>query len=140
MTQIIIWTRSGCPYCTMAKDLLKKKGYIFEERDLASGWTKDDFLKAVPGATTVPQIFINGMHIGGYTDLKALFERLEKTEKKVKTKLNYRKPTYQSFKRSQKKKSKSLKSKNKKSKCKTVKYCTKSKCKSKMTRKKRKTK
>ncbi len=60
-----------------AKDLLKRKGLAFEEIDLDG---KDDELKALQertGQRTVPQIFIDGKLIGGYTDLAAMDARGE---------------------------------------------------------------
>lgn len=65
----IVWSKVGCTYCDRAKRLLRTRGIPFEERQIGRGWTKADLLSAVPAARTVPQIFINDQHIGGYTDL-----------------------------------------------------------------------
>lgn len=46
------------------------KGIEFEERKIGDGWTKEDLLKAVPTARTVPQIFLDEEYVGGYTELK----------------------------------------------------------------------
>ena len=63
----IIWGKDQCPLCDQAKNLLKSKGLTFEERNLTSGkWTREQLLEVVPDARSVPQIFINGEHIGGY--------------------------------------------------------------------------
>jgi glutaredoxin 3 len=59
-----------CPYCDQAKALLTLKGIDFEERKIGSGYTREDLLKAVPTARTVPQIFIDEQLIGGFTELK----------------------------------------------------------------------
>jgi glutaredoxin len=65
----IIWSSPTCPYCTNAKAELKKRSIEFEERMIGVGWTKDQLLEAVPNARTVPQIFIDGNYVGGYTEL-----------------------------------------------------------------------
>lgn len=66
----IVWSKYHCPYCDMAKTLLEKKGIEFEERKIGDGYTKEELLEAVPTARTVPQIFLNGELIGGYTELQ----------------------------------------------------------------------
>lgn len=66
----VIWSRYHCPYCDQAKALLKQKGIEFEERKIGDGWTKEELLEAVPTARTVPQIFLDGELIGGFTELK----------------------------------------------------------------------
>jgi glutaredoxin 3 len=67
----IVWSKYNCPYCDQAKALLKQKGIEFEERKVGDGFTKEDLLEAVPGARTVPQIFLNEKLIGGFTELRA---------------------------------------------------------------------
>lgn len=66
---IVIWSKPGCGYCEAAKNLLKQKGLSFEERKIGDGWSREQLLEAVPHAKTVPQIFIDGKLIGGYTEL-----------------------------------------------------------------------
>ena len=66
----IIWSKYQCPYCDQAKALLKQKGIQFEEKKIGDGYTKEDLLEAVPSARTVPQIFLEGELIGGFTELK----------------------------------------------------------------------
>jgi glutaredoxin len=65
----IVWSKYHCPFCDQAKMLLKQKGIEFEERKIGDGWTKEELLEAVPAARTVPQIFIDNILIGGYTEL-----------------------------------------------------------------------
>lgn len=65
----IIWTSPTCAYCTNAKNELKKRNITYEERIIGAGWTKDQLLEVVPNARTVPQIFIDGIYVGGYNDL-----------------------------------------------------------------------
>ena len=66
----IVWSKYNCPYCDQAKALLKQKGIEFEERKIGDGYTKEDLLEAVPTARTVPQIFLDGELVGGFTELK----------------------------------------------------------------------
>ena len=69
----IVWSKDACPYCVQAKALLSQKGIEFEERKIGDGWTKEQLLEAVPDARTVPQIFLDGELVGGFTDLRAKF-------------------------------------------------------------------
>ena len=66
----VIWSRYHCPYCDQAKALLTSKGIVFEEKKIGDGYTKEELLEAVPNARTVPQIFIDGELVGGFTELK----------------------------------------------------------------------
>jgi glutaredoxin len=66
----IVWSKDNCPYCDQAKALLKQKGIEIQERKIGHGYTREDLLEAVPNARTVPQIFIDGNLIGGFTELK----------------------------------------------------------------------
>ena len=66
----IVWSKYHCPYCDQAKALLKQKGYQIEERKIGDGYTKEELLEAVPTARTVPQIFLDGEHVGGFNELK----------------------------------------------------------------------
>ena len=68
--QAIVWSKNQCTYCDQAKALLKQRGIEFEERKIGNGWTREDLLEAVPAARTVPQIFLDGKLIGGYTELR----------------------------------------------------------------------
>lgn len=69
----IIWSKDSCPYCVQAKTLLEMKGIAYQEKKIGSGYTKEDLLEAVPNARTVPQIFLDGELVGGYTELRAKF-------------------------------------------------------------------
>lgn len=66
----VVWSKDNCPYCDQAKSLLKQKGIEIEERKIGHGYTREDLLEAVPNARTVPQIFLDGNLIGGFTELK----------------------------------------------------------------------
>jgi glutaredoxin 3 len=73
MAKIEIYTKMGCPYCTRAKGLLTQKGVAFEEYDITIGGPKRaEMLDRSNGGNTVPQIFIDGAHVGGSDDLAAL--------------------------------------------------------------------
>jgi glutaredoxin len=67
----VVWSKYHCPYCDQAKALLKQKGIQFEEKKIGDGFTKEDLLESVPTARTVPQIFLDGELIGGFTELRA---------------------------------------------------------------------
>lgn len=66
---VTVYTRKGCPHCSRAKARLKDAGIGFEELVLNTHFT-DRTLRAVTGGTSVPQVFINGEHIGGADDLE----------------------------------------------------------------------
>jgi glutaredoxin 3 len=68
-----VYTKWGCPYCSRALALLDRKGAKVTEYDITMGGPKRaEMLERAPGAMTVPQIFINGTHVGGSDDLAAL--------------------------------------------------------------------
>lgn len=73
----IVWSKNQCPYCDQAKNLLKLKGIEYEERNINNGWDREDLLSAVPGARTVPQIFLEDKLIGGFQELKRYFEEVK---------------------------------------------------------------
>lgn len=73
----IVWSKYHCPYCDQAKALLTQKGIAFEEKKIGDGYSKEDLLEAVPTARTVPQIFLDEKLVGGFTELKKLFEQWE---------------------------------------------------------------
>jgi glutaredoxin 3 len=73
MAKVEIYTKAWCGYCARAKALLDSKGVAFEEYDITMGGPKrEEMLSRAPGRTTVPQIFIDGRHVGGSDDLRAL--------------------------------------------------------------------
>ena len=67
-----IFTTPRCGYCLMAKRLLLSRGISFEEVDAVGQSELRAWLLKVSGQRTVPQIFIHGQSIGGYTELSAL--------------------------------------------------------------------
>jgi glutaredoxin 3 len=68
----IVWSKDACPFCVQAKNLLTSRGIEYEERNISTGtWTREQLLEAVPGARTLPQIFLDDQHVGGFTELRA---------------------------------------------------------------------
>jgi glutaredoxin 3 len=73
MARVEIYTKFLCPYCWRAKNLFENKGVSFEEYDITLGGEKrTEMLERAGGRHTVPQIFIDGRHIGGSDDLADL--------------------------------------------------------------------
>ena len=75
--KIEIYTTPTCPFCHAAKDLLRAKSISFDEIVVVNSEKRAAMSARVDGRTSVPQIFINGTHIGGCDDLYML----EKTGK-----------------------------------------------------------
>lgn len=78
MAEVIVYTTNYCPYCVKVKQLLRSKGVDFEEVDL----TNDDagriaLVEKSGGRKTVPQVFIDGKHVGDCDDLYALDAKKE---------------------------------------------------------------
>jgi glutaredoxin 3 len=74
--EVKIFTTPWCGYCRSAITLLERKGVDFEQVDADDRKTRA-WLRDVTGRTTVPQVFIDGRPVGGYTDIRALDERGE---------------------------------------------------------------
>ena len=72
MARIEIYTTPFCGYCARAKGLLDSKGAAYEEVDVMEDAAKRTEMRDRSRRTTVPQIFINGQHIGGSDELAAL--------------------------------------------------------------------
>jgi len=73
MARVEIYTRMFCGYCSSAKRLLDGKGVAYEEHDLSLGGPKKaEMIERANGRSTFPQIFIDGVHVGGCDDLHAL--------------------------------------------------------------------
>jgi glutaredoxin 3 len=75
--EVKIYTREGCGYCTAAIRLLRSKGVEFQHIDATGDPATRRWLAEVSGQATVPQIFIDGRPVGGYTDIRALDQRGE---------------------------------------------------------------
>ncbi len=73
MAHIVVYTTATCPYCLAAKSLLEKKKAAFEEiRVDGDRAARARMSELAGGRSSVPQIFIDGRHIGGCDDLYAL--------------------------------------------------------------------
>ncbi|MBV8971443.1 MAG: glutaredoxin 3 [Sphingomonadaceae bacterium] len=73
MAKVEVYTKFLCPFCARAMKLLKAKGVQVEEIDITMGGAKRaEMLARSDGRTTVPQVFIDGVGIGGSDDLAAL--------------------------------------------------------------------
>jgi glutaredoxin 3 len=73
MSRVVMYTTTVCPFCMQAKRLLRERGIPWEEINV-----EDDpqvrmlMVQRAGGRRTVPQIFIDGVHVGGYVELQAL--------------------------------------------------------------------
>jgi len=67
---IVIYGKTQCPYCDMAKQLCEQKGFEYEYKQLGTDFDRDEMLSTFPGARTFPQIIIDGEKIGGYDALQ----------------------------------------------------------------------
>ncbi|KAG5417988.1 hypothetical protein I9W82_004316 [Candida metapsilosis] len=77
-SKILVYSKTYCPYCTATKDLLNKYGVdykLIELNTTSDGGDVQRALHEISGQRTVPNIFINGKHIGGNSDLQALESR-----------------------------------------------------------------
>lgn len=73
MPKVEIYTKMTCGFCSRAKKLLQMKKVPYEEYSVDSGGAlRDEMLKRANGRMTVPQIFINGHHVGGCDELMEL--------------------------------------------------------------------
>jgi len=66
----IIWSKDQCPFCVQAKAVLESRGIEYEERNVSKDWTREQLFEAVPTARTLPQIFLDGEYVGGFTELR----------------------------------------------------------------------
>ncbi len=70
MAKVEIYTKTFCGFCVRARHLLESKGVDFEEYVIDGGGPKrEEMIQRANGRTTVPQIFIDGRHVGGCNDL-----------------------------------------------------------------------
>ncbi len=71
--RVEIYTKSTCIFCRKAKDLLKAKNISFEEYEITNcPKIREEMIQRSNNRHTVPQIFIHGIHVGGYEDLRIL--------------------------------------------------------------------
>lgn len=72
MKEVVVWSKPNCQQCDMAKRLLKSKNIEFTENKIGDGYEVEDLRTLVPNASSVPQIIIDGVPIGGYQNLNKL--------------------------------------------------------------------
>lgn len=73
MPTIIMYTSASCPFCMNAENLLKNKGVTeIQKIRIDLDPSQRDIMMEKTGRRTVPQIFINAHHVGGFDDLRAL--------------------------------------------------------------------
>jgi glutaredoxin 3 len=78
MAQVTMYTKTYCPYSKRARELMRSKGVPFDDIDVTEDETRfAEMVERSQGGTTVPQVFIEGRHIGGSDDLAELDERGE---------------------------------------------------------------
>ena len=84
MKNIIVYTGPFCNFCDAAKRLLKRNGLSFSEIDVSSGESiREEMIKKSNGQRTIPQIFFDDHHVGGYTELREL-EKSNNLKEKLK--------------------------------------------------------
>ena len=73
MAEVELYTTMWCPFCTRARRLLQQKGVAFTEIDIEEHpQRRGEMIRRAGGRRTVPQVFINGEHIGGSDELAAM--------------------------------------------------------------------
>ncbi len=72
MPKVQIYTKRQCPFCVRAKALLAKKGVSYEEIDVEGDDDRRRWLVEATGQLTVPQVFVDGRSLGGFSDVDAL--------------------------------------------------------------------
>lgn len=71
-SKVEIYTFPTCPYCVSARSLLDKRGIVYADIDVSRNPKKFKEMMERSGRRTVPQVFIDGHHVGGNDDLHAL--------------------------------------------------------------------
>lgn len=75
MARIEIFTGPNCGYCEAAKALLRSRNLAYTERDVSDPAVGSEFRERLPRVKSIPQIFIDDDHIGGFEDLEILAAR-----------------------------------------------------------------
>lgn len=71
MPCVEIYTRPFCPYCTRARRLLEARGIDYREIDLHARPDREETMRERSGRSSVPQVFVDGHHVGGSDELAA---------------------------------------------------------------------
>lgn len=66
---IVLYSKDNCKYCEMSKALLNNKNIEFTEHRIGKDITREEFMEQFPNVRTAPAIFIDGVYIGGYTNI-----------------------------------------------------------------------
>jgi glutaredoxin 3 len=77
MPEVVMYSTAVCPYCVAAKNFLKSRGLGWREVRVDLDHQERRRMMDLTRRTSVPQIFINGTHVGGYDDLVAMDRRGE---------------------------------------------------------------
>jgi len=72
MADILIYSSAVCPYCVAAKNFLKARGLEYRELRIDMDRQAREEMMAKAKRTSVPQIFVNGTHVGGFDDMVAM--------------------------------------------------------------------
>ena len=80
MPKVILYTKDYCAFCRHAKALLTSKGVGFEEINIENDESLQEEIRHKSGRWTVPQVFVNGISLGGYQEIQALDSRGELDE------------------------------------------------------------
>jgi glutaredoxin 3 len=72
VSEVILYTTANCGYCVAAKNFLKSRGASYNEVRVDTDPVARSQMMEKARRTSVPQIFINGTHVGGYEELVAL--------------------------------------------------------------------
>lgn len=76
MMRFVIYSKSNCPNCVTAKNLLVGKGLDFEEKSVEEGTNMLELLGSYPDARQMPQVFVDGQRVGGLAGLQAALKTL----------------------------------------------------------------
>lgn len=68
---VLIYGRGGCVHCDDAKAISELNRIIYTWKDVTVGDNRKELLELYPDAKTIPQIFVNGFHVGGFTEYSA---------------------------------------------------------------------
>jgi glutaredoxin len=66
---VVIWSRTNCPYCVSAKEILRDNNIAFTEKVLDRDFTREFLLETYPTAKSFPVVVVDGFYIGGYNQL-----------------------------------------------------------------------
>lgn len=73
--KIEVFSGPQCSYCRQAKALLEEMGVNYTELDISTEHHRNEFVNRLPRTRSIPQIFVDDQHIGGFEDLQSLKEK-----------------------------------------------------------------